>query len=588
MAQRRTRTQSAAASANLKEVSESFTIEPGQLLDGRYRIVRRIATGGMGTVFEATHVKIGRTVALKILHRDLAGDPELVRRFVNEARAVGTFGHPHIVASTDFGELPGHVPYVVLEYLTGRTLGHELFVRGRLPVERAVRIAAQIASALSAAHARGVVHRDLTAENVFLTLASDESDHVKVLDFGISKFLTPLPSEPGELGSDPDPRPTTRRGLTMGTPEFMAPEQISDPSSVDARVDIYALGVVLYYMLAGQTPYGRLPAHLLLGRVLTAPVPVIERRDIPDVLRSLLVKALAKSPDDRFATMVEMEAALNGLGGSVAAQARALGQGPSRHRNLSRIGAAVALALAATLSIRALVRSPENPSSLARAWERPGGARRPEAPAPIPAVPVQPSSIEARPSKPPAAPSPPPAPKATETARPAAPATRTVPRRVAARKSTAAASPEPMARATATETPMATAAPMATAMPAAPAAPAPAPETRRRPTTSPSSPVGPRPGSVDPAAVQTVVRSRLPDIERCYARGKMDDPELKGRVTVRIRIAPSGAVTAATVESSSLAQSTVESCIVEAVGGWTFPPPSGGRPAVISYPFNLR
>src|SRR5690242_20714884 len=116
----------------------------------------------MSVVYEATHVKIGRTVAIKVLHRDMAGDPDVVGRFLNEARAVGTFGHPNIVASTDFGELPGHVPYLVLEYLEGHTLSHEVKGEGPLPVRRVTRIALQIASALDAAHARNVIHRDLT------------------------------------------------------------------------------------------------------------------------------------------------------------------------------------------------------------------------------------------------------------------------------------------------------------------------------------------------------------------------------------------------------------------------------------------
>jgi len=197
----------------------------GELLEGRYRIVREIAAGGMSTVYEAIHVKIGRTVAIKVLHRDLAGDAEVVARFLNEARAVGTFGHPNIVASTDFGELPGHIPYLVLEYLEGRTLSQEIQSDGPLPVRRVGRIAIQIASALDAAHTRGVVHRDLTSANIFLTKSEGNPDHVKVLDFGISKFLTANETSP-----------KTRRGLTMGTPEFMAPEQIAEPTDVDGRV----------------------------------------------------------------------------------------------------------------------------------------------------------------------------------------------------------------------------------------------------------------------------------------------------------------------------------------------------------------
>jgi serine/threonine-protein kinase len=283
----------------LAEAESSFV---GQLLDGRYKIVREIASGGMSVVYEATHVKIGRTVAIKVLHRDMAGDPEVVARFLNEARAVGTFGHPNIVASTDFGELPGHVPYLVLEYLEGRTLSDEIKNEGPLPIRRVARVAMQIASALDAAHARNVIHRDLTSANIFLVKREGNPDHVKVLDFGISKFLT--------AG---DSSVKTRRGLTMGTPEFMAPEQISDPDAVDSRVDVYALGVIMYHMLAGQHPFTRTPLQSLLTQIVVEPPPPIQRQGIPEGLSAIVLKALSKNPSDRFASMREMGVELERL-----------------------------------------------------------------------------------------------------------------------------------------------------------------------------------------------------------------------------------------------------------------------------------
>ena len=271
----------------------------GQLIDGRYRVSREIAVGGMGVVYEAKHVKIGRSVAIKVLHRDMAGDAEVVGRFLNEARAMGTIGHPNIVACTDFGELPGHLPYLVLEYLDGRTLGDEIAASGPMPVVRALRIGIQVASALEAAHARGVIHRDLTSGNVFLTKTDGDWDHVKVLDFGISKFLMATESSP-----------KTRRGFTMGTPEFMAPEQVTHPDVVDARVDIYSLGVILYQMLSGKTPFGGVPVQTLFLQVVNELPPPIEREDIPEEVLALLDRALAKSPGDRFADMTELGAEL--------------------------------------------------------------------------------------------------------------------------------------------------------------------------------------------------------------------------------------------------------------------------------------
>ncbi len=273
----------------------------GQVIDGRYRVSRQIAVGGMGVVYEAKHAKIGRSVAIKVLHREMAGDSEVVGRFLNEARAMGTIGHPNIVACTDFGELPGSLPYLVLEYLEGRTLGEEIATAGPMPVGRALRIALQVASALDAAHSRGVIHRDLTSGNVFLVKGDGESDQVKVLDFGISKFLTAT-----------DTSPKTRRGFTMGTPEFMAPEQITTPDVVDARVDIYALGVILYHMLAGKVPFGAVAVQTLFLQVVNELPPHIEREDIPPEVLALLDKALAKDPVARFPDMntmgVELEA----------------------------------------------------------------------------------------------------------------------------------------------------------------------------------------------------------------------------------------------------------------------------------------
>ena len=274
----------------------------GQVIDGRYRVSRQIAVGGMGVVYEAKHAKIGRSVAIKVLHREMAGDSEVVGRFLNEARAMGTIGHPNIVACTDFGELPGSLPYLVLEYLEGRTLGEEIATASPMPVGRALRIALQVASALDAAHSRGVIHRDLTSGNVFIVKGDGESDLVKVLDFGISKFLTAT-----------DTSPKTRRGFTMGTPEFMAPEQITTPDVVDARVDIYALGVILYHMLAGKVPFGAVAVQTLFLQVVNELPPHIDREDIPPEVLALLDKALSKDPAGRFPDMHTMGMELEAL-----------------------------------------------------------------------------------------------------------------------------------------------------------------------------------------------------------------------------------------------------------------------------------
>ncbi|HEY1548001.1 MAG TPA: serine/threonine-protein kinase, partial [Kofleriaceae bacterium] len=212
----------------------------GDIIEGRYRIIKTLGAGGMGTVFLAEHALIKRRVAIKILHPELATDANVVERFMNEARAAGTLGHPNIVESTDMGFTHDHVPYIVFEYLEGALLTDEIYRVGGLPLRRTVRICSQIASALYAAHNAGVVHRDLKSDNVFLTDKDDASDHVKVLDFGISRFME---SEDHQ------------KHMVMGTPEFMAPEQITDPENVDARADIYALGVIMYEMLTARRPF---------------------------------------------------------------------------------------------------------------------------------------------------------------------------------------------------------------------------------------------------------------------------------------------------------------------------------------------
>src|SRR5689334_6349264 len=200
----------------------SVAVKAGDTLEGRYKIIKTVGEGGMGTVYLAEHMLIKRKVAIKILRSELAADSAVVERFMNEARAAGAIGHPHIVESTDMGFTRDEVPFIVFEYLEGTLLTDEIYrVRG-MPPRRALRIATQIASALQAAHAAGIIHRDLKSDNVFLT-KKGEADHVKVLDFGISRFLT---------GSDR----TAVGGNLLGTPEFMAPEQVTAPDTIDHRV----------------------------------------------------------------------------------------------------------------------------------------------------------------------------------------------------------------------------------------------------------------------------------------------------------------------------------------------------------------
>ncbi len=272
-------------------------VKTGDVIEGRYRIIRTLGEGGMGTVFLAEHALIKRRVAIKILHPELATDANVIERFMNEARAAGTLGHPNIVESTDMGFTPNHVPYIVFEYLEGTLLTDEIYRVGGLPVRRAIRVASQIASALQAAHNAGIVHRDLKSDNVFLTDKDDALDHVKVLDFGVSRFME---------------TDDAQRNMVIGTPEFMAPEQITDPGSVDRRADIYALGVILYEMLTARRPFSQEDdPRQLMHRIVHEVPPPLQRPEVPVKLQEIiLTKLLAKDPAHRLPTMNDVEAAL--------------------------------------------------------------------------------------------------------------------------------------------------------------------------------------------------------------------------------------------------------------------------------------
>ncbi len=275
-------------------------VKVGDVVEGRYRILKVLGEGGMGTVFLAEHTLIKRRVAIKVLHTELATDAYVIERFMNEARAAGTLGHPNIVESTDMGFTHGHVPYIIFEYLEGSLLTDEIYRVGGMPLRRAIWIAQQIASALRAAHNAEIVHRDLKSDNIFLTDKDEALDHVKVLDFGISRFLD----------SDDE---QTRRGLVMGTPEFMSPEQITAPDSVDRRADIWALGVILYEMLEARRPFpSDTDPRALLHRIVYEEPPPLAREGIPhDLHEIILEKLLAKDPAHRFQSMSDVEASLS-------------------------------------------------------------------------------------------------------------------------------------------------------------------------------------------------------------------------------------------------------------------------------------
>src|SRR6266540_1753049 len=256
----------------------------GRVVDHRYRVLRKIGEGGMGTVYVGEHIEIGKEVAIKILHPAFSTEKELVERFRREARAASRIGHPNIIDVTDFGTTDDGCAYFVMEYLDGIDLADVLTHERRLEHTRACQIAIQICRALGVAHAAGVVHRDLKPENIFLVSRDGKADFVKVLDFGIARSAGPS-------------RQLTNPGVAMGTPEYMAPEQAMG-GPVDRRSDIYSVGALLYEMVTGSAPVGR-ASELVAPRVL--------RNELPDEVDRTILRALEPDPERRYQTMAQLE-----------------------------------------------------------------------------------------------------------------------------------------------------------------------------------------------------------------------------------------------------------------------------------------
>jgi serine/threonine-protein kinase len=270
----------------------------GAILADSYHIVQLIGEGGMGRVYEARHTRLSnRRLAVKLLHDDMARQPEILTRFEREAEAASTIAHPNVVEVLDVNRLEDGRPYIICEYLEGEEFGALLDRVGRLPAETAIRITRQICRALVAAHERGIVHRDMKPENVFL-VGDPKAPRVKVIDFGISKQ-----SE----GS----AKLTRTGMVMGTPAYMAPEQARG-EHVDYRADIYAVGGILYRALTGQKPYDGEDGAMVLTQVLTEEPkrPRALESTIPEALELVIQRAMSRDPADRHGSMAELEAEL--------------------------------------------------------------------------------------------------------------------------------------------------------------------------------------------------------------------------------------------------------------------------------------
>ncbi len=291
-------------------MTKGSDLELGQVVVGKYRLLDVLGEGGMGVVYLAEHELIEKTIALKVLRKEYSGKSDLVQRFKQEAISASRIKHPNVLDVFDFGQLENGCFFLAMEYLQGHDLAAELARSGVIEPALAVRLALQMCRALGAAHSRGVVHRDMKPENVFLHRTEDGDDIVKIVDFGIAQLRARDDKKPEELPR----RRLTRTGVIFGTPEYMSPEQAAG-RNVDLRVDIYAMGVILYEMFSGSVPFTGDTFMAILSAHLTQVVPPL-RTWAPDLalspeLEAIMMKALAKSPEDRYQSMSELAQAMH-------------------------------------------------------------------------------------------------------------------------------------------------------------------------------------------------------------------------------------------------------------------------------------
>ncbi len=281
----------------------------GQTLHGTYVIEKQLGAGGMGAVYSSRHLRLPRRFAIKVLHAQMAANRDVFARFRQEAEITSALKHQHIVEVVDFNQLDNGMPYLVMEYLEGEDLYALLQRQRRLPLGEALELARQVGSALQAAHDRGVVHRDLKPQNIFL-VRQQELGHTlsiaKVVDFGISKIKNPDAGTPG----------MTTDGTLLGTPSYMSPEQAAGRvGQIDGRTDQYALATILYEMLSGRVAFQQESDEGLTGvliRVVTQPAPPLGQLcpELPERVLSVIDRAMSKNPAQRFASVTEMLAEL--------------------------------------------------------------------------------------------------------------------------------------------------------------------------------------------------------------------------------------------------------------------------------------
>ncbi len=331
----------------------------GQVVDDRYKLLEVMAAGAMGEVFKAERVPVGKLVAIKFLHASFISDHEFQARFDRETRVMSKLAHPNCVSVVDFG-VWHDTPYLVMDFVNGETLRKRLDDRGALPPDKALALARQITAGLAHAHEQGIIHRDVKPANIMISDEIGHGERVRILDFGLARLR-------GNVGRD-----ATQTNMVVGTPNYMAPEQTVPGGTIDARTDLYALGVVLFEMVVGERPFAAEDTLTLLGMHRGAPIPrladrVDEDTTLPDGLQALIDKAMAKSPDARFQTAIEMANAIDEITGLksspgivIEAQKRIESKGVKRSVGAGAIGAA-----STQLDVDATKLVPMRPSGMA-------------------------------------------------------------------------------------------------------------------------------------------------------------------------------------------------------------------------------
>lgn len=341
---------------------------------GKYRILSELSTGGMGEVYRGQHEILGKAVAIKVLRPERTGDPQQLTRFINEAKAASAIQHPGIIRVDDFGTTEDGRSYLVMEFLEGETLSDRIRKQGKLADKDAAKIAQGICSALQAAHDKGIYHRDLKPDNVFLVRDPDVGERLKLLDFGIAKLT--------------DVSGNTQTGALMGTPLYMAPEQARAAAEVDHRADLYSLGCILYELVVGEPPFlGTGAGEIIALQMFEVPKP--PRKRVPTIsaaVERVVLRLLEKEPADRFQSAAEVATALANLDAKPAPVWTVKHAPPARRANrLPVIAGAITVAIAGAV-VFVVTRPSDDPP--AKTATPPPLVEEPLAPAPPPAPPV--------------------------------------------------------------------------------------------------------------------------------------------------------------------------------------------------------